>query len=86
VLPLGASLRGTSNLGVAGSSPAGRANFAKIFDNAYAYGRVDDVMTDETPYNPCSRKGEVRARIATMSMDEVNRGGLRGRSARTARP
>jgi hypothetical protein len=35
-----------------------------FFDNVYAYGRVEGVMTEETPYNPCSRKGEVRARIA----------------------
>jgi nucleoside-diphosphate-sugar epimerase len=54
------------------------------FDNVYAYGRVDDVMTEDTPYNPCSRKGEVRARIATMLMDEVNRAGLRGMIVRAA--
>jgi hypothetical protein len=28
------------------------------------------VMTEDTPYNPRSRKGEVRARIATTLMDE----------------
>ncbi len=33
-----------------------------FFDNVYAYGRVNGVMTEETPYNPSSRKGEVRAR------------------------
>jgi len=48
-----------------------------FFDNVYAYGRVDGVMTEKTQYNPCSRKGEVRARIATMFMDEVKRGELR---------
>jgi hypothetical protein len=41
-----------------------------FFDNVYAYGRVDGVMTEDTPYNPRSRKGEVRARIATTLMDE----------------
>jgi nucleoside-diphosphate-sugar epimerase len=55
-----------------------------FFDNVYAYGRVDGVMTEETPYNPCSRKGEVRARIATMFMDEVKRGELRGMIVRSA--
>ena len=55
-----------------------------FFDNVYAYGRVDGVMTEETPYNPCSRKGEVRARIATMFMDEVRRGELRGMIVRSA--
>ena len=55
-----------------------------FFDNVYAYGRVDGVMTEDTPYNPCSRKGEVRARIATMFMDEVKRGELRGMIVRSA--
>jgi nucleoside-diphosphate-sugar epimerase len=55
-----------------------------FFDNVYAYGRVDGVMTEDTPYNPCSRKGEVRARIATMLMDEVKRGDLRGMIVRSA--
>ena len=55
-----------------------------FFDNVYAYGRVDGVMTEETPYNPCSRKGEVRARIATMLMDEVRRGELRAMIVRSA--
>jgi nucleoside-diphosphate-sugar epimerase len=55
-----------------------------FFDNVYAYGRVDGVMTEETPYNPCSRKGEVRARIATTLMDEVRRGELQALIVRAA--
>ncbi len=55
-----------------------------FFDNVYAYGRVDGPMTEETPYNPCSRKGEVRAQIATLFMDEVRRGNLRGMIVRAA--
>jgi nucleoside-diphosphate-sugar epimerase len=55
-----------------------------FFDNVYAYGRVNGVMTEETPYNPCSRKGEVRARIATMLMDEAARGELRAMIVRAA--
>jgi nucleoside-diphosphate-sugar epimerase len=55
-----------------------------FFDNVYAYGRVDGPMTEDTPYNPCSRKGEVRARIATMLMDEITRGNLRGMIVRSA--
>ena len=43
-----------------------------FFDNVYAYGRVEGVMTEETPYNPCSRKGEVRARIATKWVGNPN--------------
>jgi nucleoside-diphosphate-sugar epimerase len=55
-----------------------------FFDNVYAYGLVNGVMTEDTPYNPCSRKGEVRARVATMLMDEVKRGELRGMIVRAA--
>ena len=55
-----------------------------FFDNVYAYGRVNGLMTENTPYNPCSRKGEVRARIATMLADEVKRGELRGTIVRAA--
>ena len=55
-----------------------------FFDNVYAYGQVDGVMTEDTPYNPCSRKGEVRARIATTFQDEVKRGELRGLIVRSA--
>ena len=55
-----------------------------FFDNVYAYGHVDGVMTEETPYNPRSRKGEVRARIATMLMDEAKRGELRAMIVRAA--
>ena len=62
-----------------------RHGCALVFlDNVYAYGLVDGAMTEDTPYNPCSRKGEVRARIATMLMDEVKRGELRGMIVRAA--
>jgi nucleoside-diphosphate-sugar epimerase len=55
-----------------------------FFDNVYAYGKVNGVMTEDTPYNPCSKKGEVRAKIATMLMDEVKRGELQGMIVRAA--
>lgn len=55
-----------------------------FFDNVYAYGRVDGPMTEETPYNPSSRKGEVRAEIATTFMDGVRQGRLRGLIVRAA--
>jgi nucleoside-diphosphate-sugar epimerase len=55
-----------------------------FFDNVYAYGRVEGVMTEETPYNPCSRKGEVRARIAAALMDAVRRGDLTAMIVRAA--
>lgn len=55
-----------------------------FFDNVYAYGRVNGLMTEATPYNPSSRKGEVRARIATTFMDAVTRRELRGAIVRAA--
>jgi nucleoside-diphosphate-sugar epimerase len=55
-----------------------------FFDNVYAYGKVDGVMSENTPYNPCSKKGEVRARIATVLMDEVKRGELQAMIVRAA--
>jgi nucleoside-diphosphate-sugar epimerase len=55
-----------------------------FFDNVYAYGLVNGVMTEDTPYNPTSRKGEVRARIATMFMDAVKSGELQGLIVRSA--
>ena len=49
------------------------AHNAKLvfFDNAYMYGAVDGPMTEETPFNPISRKGEVRARIARQRGSRV---------------
>ena len=55
-----------------------------FFDNVYAYGRVDGAMTEETPFNPISRKGEVRARIASLLLDEISRGELKAMIVRAA--
>jgi len=55
-----------------------------FFDNVYAYGKVDGMMTEDTPYNPCSKKGEVRAAIATTLMDEAKRGELQAMIIRAA--
>jgi nucleoside-diphosphate-sugar epimerase len=55
-----------------------------FFDNVYMYGKVDGPMTEETPYHPCSKKGEIRARIATSLMDEVRAGRLTAMIARAA--
>jgi nucleoside-diphosphate-sugar epimerase len=54
-----------------------------FFDVVYMYGRVD-VMTEDTPFNPCSRKGEVRARIATTLLNEMRAGNLTALIARSA--
>lgn len=55
-----------------------------FFDNVYMYGKVKGEMTEETPYNPCSKKGEIRARIATQLMDETASGELKAMIARSA--
>jgi nucleoside-diphosphate-sugar epimerase len=55
-----------------------------FFDNVYPYGRVAGTMTEATPFNPCSRKGEIRARIATRLLDEIAAGGLTALIARAA--
>jgi nucleoside-diphosphate-sugar epimerase len=55
-----------------------------FFDNVYMYGRVAGVMTEDTPFNPCSRKGEIRARIATTLLNEMSAGNLTALIARSA--
>jgi nucleoside-diphosphate-sugar epimerase len=62
---------------------AKRANTKLVFfDNVYMYGKVDGRMTEETPFRPVSRKGEVRAEIATMLLDEIRAGNLTALIAR----
>lgn len=53
-----------------------------FFDNVYSYGKVNGVMTEDTPYNPCSKKGEVRLGVISMMMDEVQKGNLQALIAR----
>ncbi|MBA4054985.1 MAG: NAD-dependent dehydratase [Marivirga sp.] len=55
-----------------------------FFDNVYAYGKVNGIMIEETPFNPNSVKGEVRAKIASLLLDEIKRGNLRGMIVRAA--
>ena len=55
-----------------------------FLDNVYMYGKVNGKMTELTPYNPCSKKGEIRAKIATQLENEFNRGNVQGIIARAA--
>ena len=55
-----------------------------FFSNVYPYGLVKGKMTEESPFNPCSRKGEVRASIETTLLDEVKKGNIRATIARAA--
>ena len=55
-----------------------------FFDNVYMYGKVHGPMTEETVFNPCSKKGEIRAKIATTLINEWKSGALTGMIARSA--
>ena len=55
-----------------------------FFDNVYAYGRVAGVMTEDTPFNPSSEKGEVRAEIARSLLHEMRTGNLQAMIVRAA--
>jgi nucleoside-diphosphate-sugar epimerase len=62
-----------------------RANAKLIFfDNVYMYGKISGPMTEETPFNPCSKKGEVRGQIVTTLLDEIRAGKLNAMIARSA--
>lgn len=55
-----------------------------FFDNVYAYGYVKGTMTEKTEFNPISKKGEVRAEVANMLLDEMHSGNLTTMIARSA--
>lgn len=64
-----------------------KTHHAKLvfFDNVYMYDADHlDPMTEETPVNPPSKKGEIRAKIAGMVMDETKNGNIRALIARSA--
>lgn len=55
-----------------------------FFDNVYMYGLVDGAMTEDTPHNPRSKKGEIRAMIADKIMQGVKQGNITASIARSA--
>jgi len=55
-----------------------------FFDNVYMYGKVNGVMTENTPYNPCSKKGEIRTKIAHMLETEMKKDNIQAIIARAA--
>jgi nucleoside-diphosphate-sugar epimerase len=65
---------------------AAKRSGAKLvfFDNVYMYGKVDGAMSENTPFRPCSRKGEIRAEIATILLDAMKSGSLSALIARSA--
>jgi nucleoside-diphosphate-sugar epimerase len=63
-----------------------KATNAKLifFDNVYMYGKVNEPMTEETPFKPVSKKGEVRATIANILLNEMKAGKIKALIARAA--
>jgi nucleoside-diphosphate-sugar epimerase len=55
-----------------------------FFDNVYAYGLVEGAMTEDSPYRPSSRKGAVRAQIATTLLDAMRAGDVTAMIVRSA--
>ncbi len=56
-----------------------------FFDNIYMYDQNHlNGMTEDTPVNPTSKKGAVRARIAKKIMDEARAGNIKALIARSA--
>jgi nucleoside-diphosphate-sugar epimerase len=62
------------------------ANKAKLvfLDNVYMYGYVAGEMTEKTPMNPTSKKGEIRKAVAEKLLDAFKNRGLKGCIARAA--
>jgi nucleoside-diphosphate-sugar epimerase len=56
-----------------------------VLDNLYMLGRTSGKpMNEDTPMNPCSRKGEIRARAARLLFDAHRRGDVRATTARAS--
>jgi nucleoside-diphosphate-sugar epimerase len=55
-----------------------------FLDNVYMYGLVKGEMTEQTPMNPTSKKGEVRKAVAEKLLDAFKNRGLKGCIARSA--
>ena len=56
-----------------------------VLDNVYMLGKPNGKrLSEETPMNPSSRKGEIRARTAQLVFDAHKRGDVRATSARAS--
>lgn len=65
---------------------ATKANKSKLIylDNVYGYGLVRGAMTEETPYTPYSKKGQVRAEAAQLIEQAMRSGEATALIARSA--
>jgi nucleoside-diphosphate-sugar epimerase len=48
------------------------------------YGKVKGTMTEDTPHQPVSEKGKIRARVAERIMEEAKKGNIKATIARAA--
>ncbi|HZW38887.1 MAG TPA: NAD-dependent epimerase/dehydratase family protein [Ignavibacteriaceae bacterium] len=55
-----------------------------FFDNVYMYGKVNGWMKEDSPIKPISKKGEVRAQIAQLFIDEYSSGKINAAIVRSA--
>jgi nucleoside-diphosphate-sugar epimerase len=55
-----------------------------FFDNIYCLGKVSGPMKEDTPFNPISKKGAIRAAIATRLLDEIKAGNITAMIVRSA--
>ena len=53
-----------------------------FFSNVYSLGLVNGWMTEKSPMNPCSKKGEVRKQVEQRLLDEISKGGIQALIAR----
>ncbi|HWB25060.1 MAG TPA: NAD-dependent epimerase/dehydratase family protein [Chitinophagaceae bacterium] len=53
-----------------------------FFDNIYMYGEVTGKITEDAPFKPVSKKGEVRAQVDTMLLNEMKAGTLQAAIAK----
>jgi nucleoside-diphosphate-sugar epimerase len=58
--------------------------FLVSLDNLYVYGRPDGLMTEDSAIQPCSAKGELRARLARELMEANAAGDLRATIGRAS--
>lgn len=64
---------------------AGRAGARLVvLDNLYMLGRIGGVVDEDTPVNPVSPKGEIRAKVAEMLFEAHRRGDVRAVSGRAS--
>ena len=61
-------------------------NHAKfiVADNLYMYGKFDGELTEDTPWNPHTKKGKVRAQMAQEVLDAHNAGKVRAAIGRAS--